>query len=170
MGKPTQRLQRGWPVPACGGQCVLQRYGCSRLLVVMSSLRARCHTRKFDVALFSWQMVPRAYSIVLPPSGLRGFVPVVQNRCEGRAGPGVGAGAGAGGPWAGGRGGGAGAGAREHAYIYILYIYTYMYTFTCMYMYICIRRLSLCTYIWVVVRIMVPFWVPIIIRHLLFRA
>ena len=83
----------------------------------------------------------------------------------GRGGLGWGWGPGAVGGWAGG--GGAGSGAREHAYTYI---YTYMYTFTCMYMYICIRRLSLCTYIWVVVKIMVPFGVPIIIRHLLFRA
>ena len=38
----------GWPRPACVGQCVLQRYvwyGCCRLLAVMSSLRARYHTK-----------------------------------------------------------------------------------------------------------------------------
>ena len=34
----------GWPRPACVGQCVLQRYGCCRLLAIMSSLRARHHT------------------------------------------------------------------------------------------------------------------------------
>ena len=36
------------PRPACVGQCVLQRYvwyGCCRLLAVMSSLRARYHTK-----------------------------------------------------------------------------------------------------------------------------
>ena len=32
------------------------------------------------------------------------------------------------------------------------------------------RRVALTSYIWVVVKIMVPFWVPIIIRHLLFRV
>ena len=32
-------------------------YGCCRLLAVMSSLRARYHT-KYDVALFSLQTVP----------------------------------------------------------------------------------------------------------------
>ena len=47
----------GWPRPACGAQCVLHRYGCSRLLVVMSSLRARYRTRKF-VALSPWKWCP----------------------------------------------------------------------------------------------------------------
>ena len=61
----------------------------------MSSLRARYHT-KYDVALFSLQTVrpvpalmrfsaPHwlgSFSIVLPRSGLRGFVPVVRDRRE----------------------------------------------------------------------------------------
>ena len=80
-----------FPPPACVGQYVLQRYGigCCRLLAVMSSLRARYHTKK-DVALSPCKRRPcpcsdaflrsvkkhwlGSFSIVLPPSGLRGFV------------------------------------------------------------------------------------------------
>ena len=49
----------GWPRPACGGAvCGTEVWhGCCRLLAVMSSLRARYHT-KYDVALFSLQTVP----------------------------------------------------------------------------------------------------------------
>ena len=57
---PSPRCGRfGWPRPACVGQCVSTEvwYGCCRLLAVMSSLRARYHT-KYDVALFSLQTVP----------------------------------------------------------------------------------------------------------------
>ena len=80
----------------------------------MSSLRARYHT-KYDVALFSLQTVRPvpalmrfsapvkkhwlgSFSIVLPRSGLRGFVPVVRDRRQ--QGP----------PAAGGRGQGRGGG------------------------------------------------------------
>ena len=66
-------------------------YGCCHLLVAMSSLRARYHT-KYDVALSSLQTVRPvpalmrfsapvkkhwlgSFSVVLPRSGLRGFVP-----------------------------------------------------------------------------------------------
>ena len=90
----------------------------------MSSLRARYHT-KYDVALFSLQTVRPvpalmrfsapvkkhwlgSFSIVLPRSGLRGFVPVVRDRRE--QGP----------PAAGGRGqgrGGGGVGAVPGAYM-----------------------------------------------------
>ena len=106
------------PPRLCGAVCSTKVwYGCCRLLAVMSSLRARYHT-KYDVALFSLANGPpvpadavlrsvkkhwlRAFSIVLPPSGLRGFVPVVAGR-----------GRGAGGGYHGGRGGW-GAGTREH--------------------------------------------------------
>ena len=87
----------GWPRPACVGQCVLQIlqryvwYGCCRLLAVMSSLRARYHTK----LLFSpCKRCPcpcsgAVHSPSSPPSGLRGFVPVVR-------GPGVGGGGGVG--------------------------------------------------------------------------
>ena len=49
----------GWPRSRlCGAVCVTEIwYGCCRLLAVMSSLRARYHT-KYDVALFSLQTVP----------------------------------------------------------------------------------------------------------------
>ena len=95
----------------------------------MSSLRARYHT-KYDVALFSLQTVRPvpalmrfsapvkkhwlgSFSVVLPRSGLRGFVPVVRDRREGGGGFGGGGGA----PWRGGgagAGGGGGPGTREH--------------------------------------------------------
>ena len=57
---------RGWglwsfwlaPPRLCGAVCSAEVwYGCCRLLAVMSSLRARYHT-KYDVALFSLQTVP----------------------------------------------------------------------------------------------------------------
>ena len=78
-------------------------YGCCHLLVVMSSLRALSPPplwgTKYDFALFSLQTlrpVPAlmrfsapvkkhclgSFSIVLPPSGLRGFVPVVRDCWE----------------------------------------------------------------------------------------
>ena len=46
------------PPRLCGAVCSTEIwYGCCRLLAVMSSLRARYHT-KYDVALFSLQTVP----------------------------------------------------------------------------------------------------------------
>ena len=46
------------PARLCGAVCSTEIwYGCCRLLAVMSSLRARYHT-KYDVALFSLQTVP----------------------------------------------------------------------------------------------------------------
>ena len=56
-----------------------------------------------------------SFSIVLPPSSLRGFVPVVRDRWE-QGRPGVGGGC---------HGGGGGPGTREH----YLYIYIYMRNF-----------------------------------------
>ena len=106
----------GWPRPACVGQCVLQRYvwyGCCRLLAVMSSLRARYHTK----LLFSpCKRCPcpcsdAVHSPSSPPSGLRGFVPVVRDRWEeqGRfGGPGAQGAGGGGGDTMGGGGGGGG--------------------------------------------------------------
>ena len=97
----------GWPRPA---HCVLQRYvwyGYCRLLAVMSSLRARYHTK----LLFSpCKRCPCPCSDAVlspssPPSGLRGFVPVVRDRWEqGRFGGPPGGG---GGDTMGGGGGGA---------------------------------------------------------------
>ena len=96
------------PPSLCGAVCSTEIwYGCCRLLVVMSSLRARYHT-KYDVALFSLQTVRPvpalmrfsapvkkhwlgSFSIVLPRSGLRGFVPA--GAARGR-GPGTGKGGG----------------------------------------------------------------------------
>ena len=95
----------GWPRPACVGQCVLQRYvwyGCCRLLAVMSSLRARYHTK----LLFSpCKRCPcpcsdAVHSPSSPPSGLRGFVPVVRDHWEQGTGEG-----GGGYHWGGGGGG-----------------------------------------------------------------
>ena len=98
------------PSPPCGVGPVCSTeiwYGCCRLLAVISSLRAR-YDAKYDVALFSLQTVPLSlrfsapvkkhwlgsFSIVLPPSGLHGFVPVVRDRWEqGRPGGGRGPGA-----------------------------------------------------------------------------
>ena len=130
----------GWPRPACVGQCVLQRYvwyGCCRLLAVMSSLRARYHTK----LLFSpCKRCPcpcsdAVHSPSSPPSGLRGFVPVVRDRWEeqGRfGGPGAhrGPGRGGGGDTMGGVWGGGGVGARDprayiHTYIYGIYKYNF---------------------------------------------
>ena len=126
------------PPSLCGAVCSTEIwYGCCHLLVVMSSLRARYHT-KYDVALFSLQTVRPvpalmrfsapvkkhwlgSFSIVLPRSGLRGFVPVVRDRRE------------QGSPAAGGRGqgrGGCGGPGPESIYIYIsvcLSIYIYIY-------------------------------------------
>ena len=101
----------GWPRPACVGQC-----GCCRLLVVMSSLRARYHTK----LLFSpCKRCPcpcsdAVHSPSSPPSGLRGFVPVVRDRWEeqGRFGGSGAGGREGGGDTIGGVGGG-GVGARD---------------------------------------------------------
>ena len=89
----------------CGAVCSTETwYGCCRLLAVMSSLRARYHT-KYDVALFSLRTVFStpvkkhwlgSFSIVLPPSGLRGFVPVWE---QGRPGAQAGGGIPLGGGW-----------------------------------------------------------------------
>ena len=118
-------LANGAPVPAaCVGQCVLQRYvwyGCCRLLAVMSSLRARYHTK----LLFSPCKrcpCPCSDAVHSPSSsGLRGFVPVVlRDRWEqGRfGGPGArGLGAPGGGGY-GGRGGGGGGGSPGPESIY----------------------------------------------------
>ena len=50
------------PPRLCGGSVFYRDmalwYGCCRLLAAMSSLRARYHTTKYDVALFSLQAVP----------------------------------------------------------------------------------------------------------------
>ena len=61
---PPRPVGRGlwsfWLAPPrlCGAVCSTEIwYGCCRLLAVMSSLRARYHT-KYDVALFSLQTVP----------------------------------------------------------------------------------------------------------------
>ena len=61
---PSPPVGRGlwsfWLAPPrlCGAVCSTEIwYGCCRLLAVMSSLRARYHT-KYDVALFSLQTVP----------------------------------------------------------------------------------------------------------------
>ena len=108
----------------------------------MSSLRARYHT-KYDVALFSLQTVRPvpalmrfsapvkkhwlgSFSIVLPRSGLRGFVPVVRREQGPPAAGGRGQGRGGGYHGGGGGGGVWGPGTREHIYIYIytLFIYT----------------------------------------------
>ena len=123
------------PPRPCGAVCSTEIwYGCCRLLAVMSSLRARYHT-KYYVALFSLQTVPLSllvrfsapvkkhwlgsFSIVLPPSSLRGFVPVVRDRWE-QGRPGV--------PGAGGQGGdtmeihgggGCGGPGPDSIYIYI---------------------------------------------------
>ena len=106
------------------GQCVLQRYvwyGCCRLLAVMSSLRARYHTK----LLFSpCKRCPcpcsdAVHSPSSPPSGLRGFVPVVRDRWEEQTGGtgGWGPGRGAGDTM----GGGGFVGARDpRAYILLL--------------------------------------------------
>ena len=113
----------GWPRPACGGlyvQVWLQP------LAVMSSLRgARYPTRRFIVALltYKWRLSLlfrsakkhwlASFSIVLPPSGLRGFVPFVRDRFEGDT--------------IGGEGGCRGPGTESiYTYIYI-YIYIYLY-------------------------------------------
>ena len=98
------------PPRLCGAVCSTEIW---YLLAVMSSLRARYHT-KHDFALFSLQTVPLSllscgfsapvkkhrlgsFSIVLPPSGLRGFVLVVQDcwKQPGGRGPAGGGGVGA---------------------------------------------------------------------------
>ena len=123
--------------PACVGQCVLQRYvwyGCCRLLAVMSSLRARYHTK----LLFSpckrcaCPCSDAVHSPSSPPSGLRGFVPVVRDAgSRGGSGPGgTGAGGREGGggiPWGGG--GGWEPGTREHIYIYIYIFVQYVISY-----------------------------------------
>ena len=126
------------PPSLCGAVCSTEIwYGCCHLLVVMSSLRARYHT-KYDVALFSLQTVRPvpalmrfsapvkkhwlgSFSIVLPRSGLRGFVPVVR-REQGPPAAG-GRGQGRGGGYHGGGGGVWGPGTREHIYIYIHFLF-----------------------------------------------
>ena len=85
------------PPRLCGAVCSTEIiwHGCCRWLAVMSSLRARYHT-KYDVALFLANGAPvpalmrfsapvkkhwlGSFSIILPPSGLRMFVPVVRDR------------------------------------------------------------------------------------------
>ena len=122
------------PPSLCGAVCSTEIwYGCCHLLVVMSSLRARYHT-KYNVALFCLQTVRPvpallrfsapvkkhwlgSFSIVLPRSGLRGFVPVVRHRREqgppAAGGRGQGRGGGRGDTMGGG-GGVWGPGTREH--------------------------------------------------------
>ena len=129
------------PPSLCGAVCSTEIwYGCCHLLVVMSSLRARYHT-KYDVALFSLQTVRPvpalmrfsapvkkhwlgSFSIVLPRSGLRGFVPVVRDRREqgppAAGGQGQGRGGGGGGYHWGGGGVGCGGPGPESIYSFRL--------------------------------------------------
>ena len=75
-----------------------------------------------------------SFSIVLPPSGLRGFFAVVRDRWEqGRhGGPGAKGREGGGGiPWEGG--GGRGKGTREHIYIYIHVYQVCVSLYSCQY-------------------------------------
>ena len=114
------------PAPPVWGSVFYRDMVWLLVVAVLSSLRARYHT-KYDVALFllaNGAPVPAlmrfsaplkkhwlgSFSIVLPPSGLRGFVPVVRDRREqGRPwGPGGGD------TMGGGGGGGWGPGTREH--------------------------------------------------------
>ena len=107
------------PPRLCGAVCSTKIC----MVWLMSSLRARYHTK----LLFSpCKRCPcpcsdAVHSPSSPPSGLRGFVPVVRDRWEEHGG------------WGPGRGGdtlgGGGVGARDprHIYVYI-YIYTEIHT------------------------------------------
>ena len=107
----------GWPRPACVGQCVLQRYGmvaaacwqeCHRYVLVtiqnMMLLFSPCKRCPVPALMRFSAPVKKhwlgSFSIVLPPSGLCGFVPVVRDRWEqgrpGGRGPGGGGGGGPG--------------------------------------------------------------------------
>ena len=113
------------PPRLCGAVCSTKIC----MVWLMSSLRARYHTK----LLFSpCKRCPcpcsdAVHSPSSPPSGLRGFVPVVRDRWEEHGGWGPGRGGGY-------LGGGGGVGARDprHIYVYI-YIYIYRDTHTCTY-------------------------------------